>query len=52
MADKRFLLRIGGYLAAGVLLAIGAGVGGTSGTILIVLGILVVAALLFTFRLR
>ena len=52
MLDKRFLQRIGGYLVAGVLLALGAGIGGTSGTILIVLGFLVVAALLFTFRLR
>lgn len=52
MTDRRFLLRIGGYLAAGVLLAIGAGVGGFVGAALIVLGFLVVAALLFTFRLR
>ena len=52
MTDRRFLQRIGGYLVAGVLLAIGAGAGGTSGTILIVLGLLVVAVLLFTFRLR
>jgi hypothetical protein len=52
MANRRFLLRIGGYLVAGVLLAIGAGAGGAVGTALIVLGFLVVAALLFTFRLR
>ena len=52
MANKRFLLRIGGYLVAGVLLAIGAAAGGIVGTALIVLGFLVVAALLFTFRLR
>ena len=52
MADRRFLHRIGGYLVAGVLLAIGAAVGGLAGTALIVLGFLVVAALLFTFRLR
>ena len=51
MASKRFVLRIGGYLLAGVLLAMGAWIGGMAGTALIVIGLLVVAALLFTFRL-
>jgi hypothetical protein len=52
MADRRFLQRIGGYLVAGVLLAIGAAVGGFVGAALIVLGVLIVVALLFTFRLH
>jgi len=52
MGDRRFLTRIAGYLAAGVLLGVGATVGGIAGTVLIVAGLLVVAALLVTFRLR
>ena len=46
------LLRILGYLVAAVLLAIGASVGGAAGTVLLVLGLVVVAGLLLTFRLR
>ncbi len=52
MANNRFLLRIGGYVVAGVLLALGASVGGTAGAVLLVGGLVLVAALLFTFRLR
>ena len=46
------LLRILGYLAAAVLLGLGASVGGGAGTVLLVLGLAVVAGLLLTFRLR
>ena len=52
MANRRFLLRVAGYGGAGVLLGVGAAIGGTAGTVLLVLGLAVVAALLFTFRLR
>ena len=46
------VLRIVGYLAAAVVLAAGASAGGTVGTVLLVLGLVLVAALLLTFRLR
>ena len=52
MANRRFLLRVLGYLLAGVLLGLGAGAGGAAGAVLITLGLAVVAALLLTFRLR
>jgi hypothetical protein len=46
------VLRILGYLAAATVLAVGASVGGTVGTALLVLGLVLVAGLLLTFRLR
>jgi hypothetical protein len=46
------LLRILGYAAAGAILAAGASVGGGVGTALLVLGLVLVAGLLVTFRLR
>ncbi len=52
MANKRFLVRILGYLAAGILLASGISAGGIAGTVLTVAGLLLIVALLFTFRLR
>lgn len=52
MTNNRFVLRIAGYVAAGMLLAVGASVGGTAGTVLLASGLLLVAALLLTFRLR
>lgn len=52
MANNRFLLRIVGYVAAAVLLAVGASVGGTAGAVLLAGGLVLVAGLLLTFRLR
>ena len=46
------VLRILGYVAAGAILAIGASAGGAVGTVLLVLGLVLVAGLLLTFRLR
>jgi len=46
------LLRILGYVAAGAILAAGASAGGGVGTALLVLGLVLVAGLLLTFRLR
>jgi hypothetical protein len=46
------LLRILGYLGAAVLLGLGASVGGGAGTLLLVFGLVVIAGLLLTFRLR
>jgi hypothetical protein len=51
-AGRITLLRILGYVAAGAVLAAGASVGGTVGTALLVLGLVLVAGLLLTFRLR
>ena len=51
-AGRITLLRILGYVAAGAVLAIGASVGGGAGTALLVIGLLLVAGLLATFRLR
>ncbi len=46
------LLRIVGYVVAAGLLALGVSLGGGAGTVLLVLGLVLVAALVLTFRLR
>jgi len=46
------LLRILAYVVAAGLLALGVSLGGGAGTVLLVLGLVLVAALVLTFRLR
>lgn len=46
------VLRILGYVAAAAVLAVGASAGGAVGAVLLVLGLVLVAGLLLTFRVR
>lgn len=51
-AGRVALLRIVGYLGAAILLAVGVSLDGLVRTVLLVLGLLLMAALAITFRLR
>ncbi len=50
--ERAALLRILGYVVAAGVLGLGVVMGGTFGTVLLVLGLVLVGALFLTFRLR